>query len=197
MTGWRDERLDLNGCEIFVRFSYDIRLPELSISKPAHPTGIEPLALCREHIGFLLYRGLIRGQIGDRMPDSKHLEFLHATIARIAGHSFMAKGWSITLTAAALGLAAKDGQGTYALVGLLPVTMFGVLDAYYLALEQSFRQLFVDAAKKIAAQEPPDFNMKPRPITKGVVLRAGGRPAVLLVHGPLVGALLIAVAVFR
>jgi hypothetical protein len=37
---------------------------------------------------------------------TKHLEMLQAAIARMASHSFVAKGWSVTLATAMLGLAA-------------------------------------------------------------------------------------------
>ncbi len=41
-------------------------------------------------------------------PSTKHLEMLQAAITRIAGYSFVAKGWSVTLATAILGLACCD-----------------------------------------------------------------------------------------
>ena len=42
-------------------------------------------------------------------PDTiKHLEFIQAVITRMAGNSFVLKGWAITLAAAGFALAAKE-----------------------------------------------------------------------------------------
>jgi hypothetical protein len=40
----------------------------------------------------------------------KHLELVQGVINRMAGNSFILKGWSVTLTSALFALAAKDAN---------------------------------------------------------------------------------------
>ncbi len=72
----------------------------------------------------------------------KHLEFIQATAARMAGNSFLMKGWTVTLVAALLALAAKDANRNFVFVGFLPAICFWGLDAYYLRQERIFRALY-------------------------------------------------------
>ncbi|MEA3066318.1 MAG: hypothetical protein QOJ27_2779 [Sphingomonadales bacterium] len=117
----------------------------------------------------------------EAMADSKHLDFLQAVITRLAGNSFLVKGWSITLTTAIVGLAVKDGGGAFALVGLPAVAVFAMLDAYYLALERCFRHRFETAAATYAENRPADFNMASG-FAAADFFKALVRPAVLLPH---------------
>lgn len=115
---------------------------------------------------------------------SKHLQFVQKVIARLAGHSFTLKGWSITLTAALLGVAAKEGGYVFALVALVPATVFWSLDAYYLRLERQYRSLYDDV--RTGRCEP--FAMS----ASGYSKQAGSLPrtmlaaAVIGVHGVIV-----------
>jgi len=77
----------------------------------------------------------------------KHLEFIQGVINRMAGNSFLLKGWSVTLVAVLFALAASGGNWRYALLGLLPSISFWGLDAYYLRQERLFRKLY-DAARR-------------------------------------------------
>jgi hypothetical protein len=130
------------------------------------------------------------------MPDSKHLEFLQAAISRMAGNSFVTKGWSITLTTATLGVAVQEGDHVFALIGLLPVLLFWILDGYYLGLERAFIGRFKSAADDYRNSRAPDFQMSPS-MTSGERLVALFRPAVLLVHLPLAAVLVIGWGVLR
>jgi hypothetical protein len=119
------------------------------------------------------------------MSDNKHLDYLQAAIGRMAGQSFLIKGWAVTLAAAALGLAVKEGT-TFALIGLLPVAIFWLLDAYFLALEHGFRHLFREAVERDNRGEAPTFDMTPAHARPLAILRCAARPVVFLVHAPLV-----------
>lgn len=77
----------------------------------------------------------------------KHLEFVQGVISRMAGNSFLLKGWCVTLVAALFALAAQGANQWYALVGLLPGLVFWGLDAYYLRQERLFRKLY-DAVRR-------------------------------------------------
>lgn len=112
----------------------------------------------------------------------QHLDLLQSTIARMAGYSFLLKGWSVTLSAALIGLSAKDSRPRVALLALLPIMAFWGLDAYYLGLERRFRDLF---GKAIGAGSPTDFEMTPGKVGVRGWLDAVVSPAVALLHLPL------------
>ena len=76
------------------------------------------------------------------MESEKHLEMLQAVITRMAGNSFLLKGWSVTLISAIFALAAKDSKPGFALIAYFPAVAFWALDGYYLAQERSYRSLF-------------------------------------------------------
>ncbi len=77
----------------------------------------------------------------------KHLEFIQAVITRMARNSFLLKGWSVTLATALLSLGKSDGSSQLAILAYVPLVFLWALDAYYLLLEQRFRQLYEDARK--------------------------------------------------
>lgn len=95
----------------------------------------------------------------------KHLEFIQGVITRMSTNSFLIKGWSVTLVAAIFALAAKDAKPIFAVVAYLPVVIFWVLDAYYLALERRFRKLFETVAANPSLTT--DFDMKVSKFSKG------------------------------
>jgi hypothetical protein len=71
----------------------------------------------------------------------KRLDHLQAMIQRLAGNSFLIKGWAITLVTAILGFALKDPARTASLAwfGIVPTLVFWGLDGYYLAVERAVR----------------------------------------------------------
>jgi hypothetical protein len=90
---------------------------------------------------------------------AKHLDLLQSVISRMASNSFALKGWSVTVTAALLGLAAKDSSPGFAIIAFYPALAFWGLDAYYLRQERRFRALY-DAVRKDVVVEP--FAMDPK-----------------------------------
>ncbi len=110
----------------------------------------------------------------------KYLEFLQATIARMASNSFVVKGWSVALGTAVLGFSVKDGNWALALIAMLPALAFWALDSYYLMLERQFRGLWVKALKPDATL----FDMNPGELDPEEWLEAAQRHAVVLVHAP-------------
>ncbi len=115
----------------------------------------------------------------------KYLEMLQAAISRMSGFSFVAKGWSVTLATAVMGFMVKDGGPKFALIGVVVIALFWLIDAYYLGLEKEFRTLFSAA---VATPANPTFNMKPE-MGRCAMMRAAFRPALLMVHLPLLIAL--------
>lgn len=72
----------------------------------------------------------------------KHLELLQAVIGRLAGNSFLIKGWSVTVVGAFLGFAVTQDEASLARVSLLPLALFWGLDTYFLRAERLFRVLY-------------------------------------------------------
>src|SRR5262249_10328877 len=72
----------------------------------------------------------------------EHLRFIQAIIARHGNNSFLLKGWTVTLAAAILGLAASNPNPLLGLIALIPALAFWALDAYYLRQERIYRTLY-------------------------------------------------------
>ncbi|MBI2193348.1 MAG: hypothetical protein HYU36_15345 [Planctomycetes bacterium] len=96
----------------------------------------------------------------------KHLEFAQGVINRMAGNSFLLKGWSVTLVAAIFALATKDGNPGLVPVAYLPAVVFWFLDAYFLRQEKLYRKLY-DAVRVKKAEEI-DFSLDASVFAKGV-----------------------------
>jgi hypothetical protein len=71
-----------------------------------------------------------------------HLEMIQAVVARLAGNSFLIKGWTLTLTGAFLGFGVNKDSSGLAAAAFLPIVVFWLLDTYYLRTERLFRELF-------------------------------------------------------
>ena len=78
------------------------------------------------------------------MPEdvTKHLELIQGVITRMAGNSFLLKGWTVTIAAALFALAAAKSDQRLAILALFPTLSFWGLDAYYLRQEKLFRKLY-------------------------------------------------------
>ena len=72
----------------------------------------------------------------------KHLEFIQGVINRMAGNSFLLKGWSLTLVSALIALGTKDTRPEFVILALLPAVAFWILDGYFLRQERLFRKLY-------------------------------------------------------
>ncbi len=96
----------------------------------------------------------------------KHLDLIQYVVKLMAGHSFVLKGWSITLVVAVFALNVKDGlDKDYLLAAALPVFMFWFLDGYYLQRERLFRALYDEVRVKEDSQI--DYSMKTKHLRKG------------------------------
>lgn len=95
-------------------------------------------------------------------PEPEHLKFVQAVITRMASNSFLLKGWAVSLVAGLTALAKADSDRDIAWIAFGVVIVFGCLDAYYLALERSFRKLYRDAVLgKTAAWSLEHSNVGP------------------------------------
>jgi hypothetical protein len=91
----------------------------------------------------------------------KHLEFIQAVIARLAGNSFLAKGWAMTVASAVYGFAASRLSPGIAAIGMVPVAAFWLLDAYFLRHERLYRFLYDDVRRTGVEVEPFSMDIQP------------------------------------
>lgn len=90
----------------------------------------------------------------------KYLEFIQAAVNRMAGNSFLLKGWSVTVSGGLLALSLKELDRRYVCISIGLFTIFWFLDAYYLSLERRFVRLY-DHARGLP-ELSVDFSMSPR-----------------------------------
>lgn len=91
----------------------------------------------------------------DREDRRKHLDMVQSIISRQAAASSTAKGWSITIAAAAFGVAVIQDNAFLIILGIAVLIAFSLVDGLYLNNEQKFRDLH-DA---IARNEIQPFGM--------------------------------------
>lgn len=78
----------------------------------------------------------------------KHLEMIQDVINRMAGNSFLLKGWSVTLISALFALAAKDSNHFFVYLAYFPCVAFWSLDGYFLWQERMYRKLYQEVTAK-------------------------------------------------
>lgn len=78
----------------------------------------------------------------DREDRRKHLDLISGAIGRMAGSSAAAKGWSVTLSGAAFGVALVRESWPFIALGVLVLLAFGALDARYLNAERRARKVY-------------------------------------------------------
>jgi hypothetical protein len=88
----------------------------------------------------------------------KQLEMVQAIIARLGNYGATLKNYCITLTTAVCGFAITLHRPVVALLALLPVIIFALLDAQFLRTERRFRGLF-DALRKEEWGVLPKFSI--------------------------------------
>jgi hypothetical protein len=112
----------------------------------------------------------------------KYLEMIQAVVTRLAGNQFTLRTWSVALGSAVIGYAAsKEAHVHAAYLGVMSAVTFWILDAYYLALERGFRDLY--NGERVKADDAPSMDLSVKP-SIGAYFKAWLRPAVWLVHLP-------------
>ncbi|MGH3349709.1 MAG: hypothetical protein ACRDPS_03505 [Nocardioides sp.] len=89
----------------------------------------------------------------------QHLGFIQAVITRMSAASSTAKGWLLPVVTATYGYALTKHNGSIALLGVVGVALFAMLDANYLRQEQAYRRLYDTVARK--ARPVPAFSLDP------------------------------------
>jgi hypothetical protein len=118
----------------------------------------------------------------------KHLEFIQATISRMASNLFFLRGWTITLIAILLTLFANNNGPSYTIYFPLSlIIVFWVLDGYYLSQERLFRDLY-DYVRRLN-EENIDFSMNTseyKKYKKNTLLYSMFSPTLRIFYLPLV-----------
>ena len=82
-----------------------------------------------------------------------YLGILQGVINRMASNSASCKTWCITIVSAIIVVIANKSNSSYIWVALVPMVLFLFLDAYYLGLEQRFRDSYNNFIKKLHTGE--------------------------------------------
>ena len=77
---------------------------------------------------------------------NKHLEFIQNIITRMNSNSFQIKTWTISIITGLLAIYAATKDPLFILICLVPISLFWILDSYYLTQERRFRELYNDIA---------------------------------------------------
>ena len=122
----------------------------------------------------------------------KHLEFIQNAINRMAGNSFLLKGWTVTLVSAIFALAQKDANRVYLLVPILPGLIFWFLDGYFLRQERLFRKLYDHV--RLLDEDQIDFSMNTLPFQASVddVIRVALSKTLFAFYGSVMAAVVVA-----
>jgi hypothetical protein len=78
----------------------------------------------------------------DSAAVQSHLTILQSVIQRMANNSASSKTWCITLASAILVVMADKNEPRLAIIAIIPVVLFLLLDAYYLSLEKGYRKSY-------------------------------------------------------
>jgi hypothetical protein len=120
-----------------------------------------------------------------------HLEMIQGVINRMAGNSFLIKGWSVTMVSALFALAAAGSNPLFAYLAYFPALAFWALDAYFLRQERLFRKLYhhVRALPETAI----DFSMNTSPFEDQVnpTILVAFSKTLRLFHGTVVATIVI------
>lgn len=140
----------------------------------------------------------ISGALGHDSPAVReHLSLLQGVINRMAANSSSCKTWCISIVAAILLVVARADTTDYALLALIPALLFFYLDAYYLAHERAFREVYSAFVQKVheGSVELADlYVIRPVGGTTKRVPSSMASPAVWPFYGMLVLAILLVFA---
>ena len=117
-----------------------------------------------------------------------HLGFIQGVINRMGLNSFLAKGWTATMTAAIFTLSGRENDRRFIVVALFVVSVFWLLDAYCLHQERIYRKLYDKVASGVISSRR--FDLVPSGLCKEVPseLRVFFSKTLLLYYGVMVGA---------
>jgi hypothetical protein len=84
----------------------------------------------------------------DSTAAQSYITVLQAVITRMATNSANCKTLCLTLIVAILAIVTDKSKTSFTFVALIPIIVLGLLDAYYLGLEQGFRNQYNEFVEK-------------------------------------------------
>jgi diadenosine tetraphosphate (Ap4A) HIT family hydrolase len=107
-----------------------------------------------------LVKSLLPAMNSEVSPEDRrqHLSFIQAVVTRMSQASSSAKTWLLPIVTLTYGYAVTQQQFWVAVMGLIAVTIFGILDANYLKQERAFRKLYDRVA---SGGDIPTFSLNP------------------------------------
>jgi hypothetical protein len=127
----------------------------------------------------------------------KHLEFIQSLITRFNSNCFLVKGWAVTLVAALFALAAKDANERYLLITYVATVIFWLLDAYYLAYERQYRQLYHEVSQKDPSTIDFSLDISPYRHGRNTWWRAIQAQTLFIFYGSLAALPLLLLIIFK
>lgn len=94
--------------------------------------------------------------MGDQPNKIGHLNMIQEIITRMGNNSFSLKQWAVGIMIAIYAFAGENSHKAV-IVTIIPLTVFWILDSYYLMIERRFRCLYDEVRKK--KEKNIDFNM--------------------------------------
>ena len=122
-----------------------------------------------------------------------HLQLIQGVINRLAGNSFLVKGWSVSLVSALFALAATKTDELFIFLAYFPVVSFWFLDGYFLYQERLFRDLY-NKVRELDEGEI-DYSMDTREFNRGWI-GATFSNTLCLFHGAILGAVILIMVLF-
>lgn len=121
----------------------------------------------------------------------RHLEMIQGVINRMAGNSFLLKGWSVVLVSALFVLSAKETNTSFIYLAFFPALSFWTLDGYFLWQEKLYRELY-DKVRKMKELEI-DFSMDTSMVSKEVKpwVCVTFSKTLRIFHGTIIGTIII------
>lgn len=81
----------------------------------------------------------------------EYINNIHAIINRMASNSASAKTWCIALVSATITFASDKDKPNAVWMALVPITLFFLIDSYYLGLERRYRDMYNNFVGKLQA----------------------------------------------
>lgn len=129
------------------------RMPEI------WPAGTEETDETQDEAAREIAATLARSHLNISPEDRRqHLAFIQSVVARMSQASATAKTWLLPIVTAAYGFAITKDSPLTAVLGIIAVLIFGLLDANYLKQERAFRSLYDHVAR---GGNIPVFSMNP------------------------------------
>ena len=127
----------------------------------------------------------------------QHLSFIQDVITRMNSNSFSMKGWMVAIVSALAAVFASDSTNPlgyiYFVIAIPVVLIFCGLDAYYLKMEQQYRDLY---DKVLESPDGTDFSMDAS-IYRRSIWKAIKSPSVCILYFVVLVLLVAAILVLK